>query len=170
MFHGLRLEVVVHFVDIGRIVDHHCLNIKYVNIQPSAHDTFLEQSSSCTVESVYWKTISFNFVQGASKPKGLYMIISFHNITIKQKYTKKITDTTNSIENWESDQGLVSQKIVNRTITDLSYDHLPTKFATVSQNLSECFYDFRFTTCGYDVFFVRRCENRSIYPGRAPIR
>ena len=31
----------------------------------------------------------------------------------------------------------VSQKAVNRTISDLSYDHLPTKFATVSQNLSE---------------------------------
>ena len=46
----------------------------------------------------------------------------------------------------------------------------PTKFVTISQNLSECFYDFRFTTCGYDVFFVRRYENRSIYPGRAPIR
>ena len=30
-------------------------------------------------------------------------------------------------------------KVVNRTITDLSYDHLPTKFETVSQNLSECF-------------------------------
>jgi hypothetical protein len=37
-------------------------------------------------------------------------------------------------------QGPVSQ---NRTISDLSYDHLLTKFATVSQNLSECFYDFR---------------------------
>jgi hypothetical protein len=48
--------------------------------------------------------------------------------------------------------------------------HLPTKFATVSQNLSECFYDFRFATCGYDFFFVRRYENRSIYLGRAPIR
>jgi len=69
-----------------------------------------------------------------------------------------------------SNQGLVSQKVVNRTIFDLSYDHLPTKFATVSQNLSECFYDFRFTTCGYDVFCVRRYENLSIYPGRAPIR
>lgn len=45
-------------------------------------------------------------------------------------------------------QGHVSQKVVNRTISDLPYDHLPTKFATVSQNLSECFYDFRFTTCG----------------------
>jgi hypothetical protein len=33
---------------------------------------------------------------------------------------------------------------LNRTISDLSYDHLPTMFATVSQNLSECFYDFRF--------------------------
>jgi hypothetical protein len=36
----------------------------------------------------------------------------------------------------------VSQKVVNRTISD----HLPTKFATVSQNLSECFFtisDFR---------------------------
>jgi hypothetical protein len=53
-------------------------------------------------------------------------------------------------------QATVSQKVVNRTISDLSYDHLPTKFATVSQNLSECFfYDFRFTTCGYDVFVVR---------------
>jgi len=41
--------------------------------------------------------------------------------------------------------GPVSQKVVNCTIFDLSYDHLPTKFATVSQNLSECFYDFRFT-------------------------
>jgi len=29
------------------------------------------------------------------------------------------------------------------TITDLSHDHLPIKFATVSQNLTECFfYDF----------------------------
>lgn len=26
MFDGLRLEVVVSFVDIGRIVDHHCLH------------------------------------------------------------------------------------------------------------------------------------------------
>ena len=40
------------------------------------------------------------------------------------------------------------KKVVNRTISDLSYDYLPTKFVTVSQNLSECFYDFRFTTCG----------------------
>ena len=60
----------------------------------------------------------------------------------------------------------VSQKVGNRTISD----HLPTMFATVSQNLSECFYYFRFPTCGYDVFFVRRYENRSIYSGRAPIR
>ena len=44
--------------------------------------------------------------------------------------------------------GLVSQKVVNRTISNLPYDHLPTKFATVSQNLLECFYDLRFTTCG----------------------
>ena len=35
----------------------------------------------------------------------------------------------------------------NRTISS----HLPTKFATDSQNQSECFYDFRFTSCGYDV-------------------
>jgi hypothetical protein len=28
----------------------------------------------------------------------------------------------------------VSQKLVNRTISDLSYDHLPTKFAIDSQN------------------------------------
>ena len=34
----------------------------------------------------------------------------------------------------------VSQKVVNRTITDLCYDHLPTKFATVLQILSECFF------------------------------
>ena len=34
----------------------------------------------------------------------------------------------------------VSQKVVNRTISDLSYDHLPTKFATVSQNLSEFYF------------------------------
>ena len=33
---------------------------------------------------------------------------------------------------------------LNRTISNLSYDHLPTMFATVSQNLSKCFYDFRF--------------------------
>ena len=31
------------------------------------------------------------------------------------------------------------------------------------------FYDFRFTTCGCDVFFVRSYDNRSIYPGRAPV-
>ena len=40
----------------------------------------------------------------------------------------------------------VSQKVVNRTISDLSYDHLPTKIATVSQNLSEYLFtisDFR---------------------------
>jgi hypothetical protein len=66
-------------------------------------------------------------------------------------------------------QAPVSQKVVNHTISNLSYDHLPTKFATVSQNLSECFYDIQFTTCGYDVFCVRRYENRSIYQGRAPI-
>ena len=34
---------------------------------------------------------------------------------------------------------IMSRKFVNHTISDLSYDHLPTKFATVSQNLSECF-------------------------------
>ena len=33
-----------------------------------------------------------------------------------------------------------SQKVVSRTIFHLSYDHLPTKFVTVSQNLSECFF------------------------------
>jgi hypothetical protein len=31
-------------------------------------------------------------------------------------------------------QGPVSQKVINRTISDLSYEHLPTKFPTVSQN------------------------------------
>ena len=68
-------------------------------------------------------------------------------------------------------QAPISQKVVNRTISDLSYDHLPTKFATVSQNLSECFfYDFRITTCGCEVFFVWRYKNRSIYLGRAPVR
>ena len=34
---------------------------------------------------------------------------------------------------------IMSRKFVNHTISDLSYDHLPTKCATVSQNLSECF-------------------------------
>ena len=57
----------------------------------------------------------------------------------------------------------VSQKVVNRTIYDLFYDPLPTRFATVSQN-------FRFATCGYEDIFVRRYEDRSIYSGRAPIR
>jgi len=42
----------------------------------------------------------------------------------------------------------VSQKFVNRTISNLSYDHLPTKFATVSQNLSEYF----FTISDYDLW------------------
>jgi hypothetical protein len=32
------------------------------------------------------------------------------------------------------------------------------------------FYDFRITTCGCEVFFVWRYKNRSIYPGRAPVR
>ena len=45
-------------------------------------------------------------------------------------------------------QGPASQKIVNRTITDLSYDHLPTKFATVSQNLSDFFCTI------YDLWFI----------------
>ena len=57
----------------------------------------------------------------------------------------------------------VSQKVVNRTIYDLSYDPLPTRFATISQN-------FRFPTCGNEDIFVRRYEHRSIYPGRAPVR
>jgi hypothetical protein len=37
------------------------------------------------------------------------------------------------------------------------------------KNCRNFIYDFRFTTCGYDVFFVRRYENRLIYRGRAPI-
>jgi hypothetical protein len=52
-------------------------------------------------------------------------------------------------------QGPISQKVVNHTISD----HLPTKSATVSQNLSECFYDFRFTTCG----FVRRYADIDLF-------
>ena len=31
MFSDLRLEVIVRFVVIGRIVDHHCLNFSYHN-------------------------------------------------------------------------------------------------------------------------------------------
>jgi hypothetical protein len=43
-------------------------------------------------------------------------------------------------------QAPVSQRVINCTISDLSFDHLPTKFATVSQNLSKSFFtisDFR---------------------------
>ena len=41
-------------------------------------------------------------------------------------------------------------------------DHLLTKFATVSQNLSEHFCDFRFTTCGLLCAEVRKSIN---FPG-----
>ena len=40
MFIDLRSEVIVRFVEIGEIVDHHCLN-KNVDIEFSAHDTLL---------------------------------------------------------------------------------------------------------------------------------
>jgi len=30
MVNDLRLEVVVHFVDIGGIVDHHCLSFLFI--------------------------------------------------------------------------------------------------------------------------------------------
>ena len=53
----------------------------------------------------------------------------------------------------------VSQIVVNRTIYDLSYDHLPTNFATVSQNLSECFFLMIPDLC-CEVSSVRRYENR----------
>ena len=43
-----------------------------------------------------------------------------------------------------------------------TYDHLLTKFATVSQKLSECFCDFRFTTCGLLCAEVRKSIN---FPG-----
>ena len=32
MFSDLRLEVIVRFVDIGGIVDHHCLNFLFIII------------------------------------------------------------------------------------------------------------------------------------------
>ena len=41
MFIDSRSEVIVRFVEIGEIVDHHCLN-KNVDIEFSAHDTLLE--------------------------------------------------------------------------------------------------------------------------------
>jgi len=56
----------------------------------------------------------------------------------------------------------------NLAPVSLTYDHLPSKLANILQNLWEWFYDFRFTTCGYNVFFVY--ENRSIYPGRTHLR
>jgi hypothetical protein len=44
--------------------------------------------------------------------------------------------------NNDTNPSTVLQKVVNRTISDLSYDHLQTKFATVSQNLSEFYLRF----------------------------
>jgi hypothetical protein len=53
---------------------------------------------------------------------------------------KDLKDENKKMYDKCDDLGPVSQKVVNRTISDLSYDHLPTKFATVSQNYSECFF------------------------------
>jgi hypothetical protein len=53
----------------------------------------------------------------------------------------------------------MSRKFVNHTISDLSYDHLPTKFATVSQNLSEC---FTISDLRLEVMTSSLCEGRKI--------
>jgi hypothetical protein len=31
MFNELRQELIVHFVDIGGIIDHHCLKLSFYN-------------------------------------------------------------------------------------------------------------------------------------------
>jgi hypothetical protein len=60
----------------------------------------------------------------------------------------------NIVESGVKHHAPFSQKVVNCTISDLSYDHLPSKFGTVSQNLSESFflrvpiYDLWSSLCG----------------------
>ena len=40
VLNGFRREVIVHFVDIGKTVNHHCLNL-YDNQLQQSQDTFI---------------------------------------------------------------------------------------------------------------------------------
>ena len=61
----------------------------------------------------------------------------FIAIVVNKTQISKLVRTTRFWNNLH--QAPVAQKVVNRTISDLSYDHFPTTFATVSQTCRNVF-------------------------------
>jgi hypothetical protein len=65
MFNDLRSEVIVHFVDIGGIVDHHCFNFQLDIVRALPEDVFTWDvymglhESITTIQVNHWFYLGF---------------------------------------------------------------------------------------------------------------
>ena len=70
VFSELRWEVIVHFVDIDGIIDHHCLNFLFIMISIIHNDTTAYQINSMKRKLIQlWSTIPISTKRTISYPK-----------------------------------------------------------------------------------------------------